>query len=98
MAEKSGWSSPAPPGHVRGIAFAEAFRTIVAQVVELSAKGKAITIHRVTTAVDCGIVVDPGNSRNQIEGGVAWGLSAAFKSEITFARGRARVASARSDR
>jgi isoquinoline 1-oxidoreductase beta subunit len=33
-------------------------------------------------------VLDPGISANSIEGGVAWGLSCAFLSEITFEGGR----------
>src|SRR5262249_54123769 len=35
-AEKSGWKTPPPPGHYRGIAFSEAFLTVIAHVVELS--------------------------------------------------------------
>lgn len=35
-----------------------------------------------------GTVLDPGISANSLEGGVAWGLSYAFRSEITFAGGR----------
>ena len=87
-AEKSGWKSPARQGVFRGIAFTEAFNTIICQVVELSADGNKVTIHRVVSAIDCGTVLNPNIAANNIEGGVAWGLSAAFKSEITFARGR----------
>jgi isoquinoline 1-oxidoreductase subunit beta len=87
-AEKSGWKSPARQGVSRGIAFTEAFNTIICQVVELSADGNKVKIHRVVSAIDCGTVLNPNIAANNIEGGVAWGLSAAFKSEITFARGR----------
>jgi len=72
----------------RGIAFTEAFATIICQVVELSVSGLDVKIHRVVSAVDCGTVLNPNIAANNIEGGVAWGLSAAFKSEITFERGR----------
>jgi isoquinoline 1-oxidoreductase beta subunit len=41
-----------------------------------------------STPVDPGTVLDPDISANSIECGVAWGLSGAFKSEITFAEGR----------
>jgi isoquinoline 1-oxidoreductase subunit beta len=87
-AEKSGWLKTAESGVFRGMAFTEAFATIICQVVELSATGPAIKIHRVVTAADCGTVLNPNIAANNIEGGVAWGLSAAFKSEITFDRGR----------
>src|ERR1700680_2855973 len=35
-ADKAGWSTPLPPGKGRGIAVAEAFKTFVAQVAEVS--------------------------------------------------------------
>ena len=38
--------------------------------------------------VDAGNTLDPGISANSIEGGVAWGLTCAMKSEITFENGR----------
>jgi isoquinoline 1-oxidoreductase beta subunit len=86
-AEKSGWAQKPPAGHFRGIAFAEAFRTVIAHVVELSVKGQDVTIHKVTCAFDCSIALDPDICRSSMEGGIAWGLTVAFKSEITFSRG-----------
>jgi isoquinoline 1-oxidoreductase beta subunit len=89
-AEKSDWTNRAKTGRYRGIAFCEAFRTFTVHVVELSIpEAGSVKIHRVVSVVDPGTVLDPGISANSIEGGVAWGLSCAFKSEITFANGRA---------
>jgi isoquinoline 1-oxidoreductase subunit beta len=89
-AEKSNWTRVAPSGRYRGIAFCEAFRTLTAHVVEISVPAQGvIKIHRVICVADPGTVLDPGISANSIEGGVAWGLSCAFLSEITFAGGRA---------
>jgi isoquinoline 1-oxidoreductase beta subunit len=87
-AEKAGWSNSPAKGVFRGIAFTEAFQTIICQVVELSVLDGAVKIHRVVSAVDCGTTLNPNIAASNIEGGVAWGLSAAFKSEITFDRGR----------
>jgi isoquinoline 1-oxidoreductase subunit beta len=88
-AEKSDWTRVAPTGRYRGIAFCEAFRTLTAHVVEVSMpRAGVIKVHRVVCVVDPGTVLDPGISANSIEGGVAWGLSCAFVSEITFADGR----------
>ena len=88
-AEKSDWTKPAANGRYRGIALCEAFRTLTAHVVEVSIPRRgAIKIHRVVCVVDPGTVLDPGIAANSIEGGVAWGLSCAFLSEITFAGGR----------
>ena len=44
--------------------------------------------HRIISVADPGTVLNPNIAANNIEGGVAWGLSAAFLSEITFNRGR----------
>ena len=88
-AQHAGWGSPLPPGRFRGIAYCEAFETLIAHVVELSVSAdKAIKIHRIVAAVDPGIVLDPDITVNSIEGGTAWGLSCAMTSEITFAAGR----------
>ena len=88
-AEKSNWTRVAPSGRYRGIAFCEAFRTLTAHVVEISIpQPGVIKMHRVICVVDPGTVLDPGISANSIEGGVAWGLSSAFLSEITFAGGQ----------
>jgi isoquinoline 1-oxidoreductase beta subunit len=88
-AEKSDWAGVAPAGRYRGMAFCEGFRTLTAHVVEVSVpRPGVIKVHRVVCVADPGTVLDPGISANSIEGGVAWGLSAAFVSEITFAGGR----------
>jgi isoquinoline 1-oxidoreductase beta subunit len=42
----------------------------------------------VVCAFDCGIVINPGILKQQIEGGIIFGLSAAAKGEITIERGR----------
>src|SRR5207244_2436819 len=88
-AEKSGWKTPPAAGVFRGLAFCEALAELLAQVVGIWVAGKSVRVHRVVSAVDCGTVLNPNIAANNIEGGVAWGLSAAFKSEITFDAGRA---------
>jgi isoquinoline 1-oxidoreductase subunit beta len=89
VAEHSRWKEPLPQGHVRGMAFAEAFRTVIAHVVELSVdQQKRVKVHKVTCVADPGIPLDPEITRSSMEGGIAWGLTCAFKSEITFTNGR----------
>ena len=90
VAQKANWDAPAPKGHYRGIAYADAFGTHLAHVVELSvSKERQVKIHKVICAADPGTVLNPDITTNSLEGGIAWGLSCAFKSEITFDRGRA---------
>jgi CO/xanthine dehydrogenase Mo-binding subunit len=87
--ERAGWGRP-PPGHHQGVAVHEAFGSAVAQVAEVSVDGDAIRVHRVTCAVDCGIAINPDVVRQQIEGGVLFGLSAALHGAITIEDGAVR--------
>jgi isoquinoline 1-oxidoreductase beta subunit len=89
-AEKSGWSSgPLPKGKGRGIAVAEAFNTLVAQVAEVTVDDSGhVTVDRVVCAVDCGIPINPDVIRAQMEGGIGFGLGAVMFSAITLKNGR----------
>ena len=72
-------------GQGMGVACHEAFGSIVAQVVELA--DDAPRAKRVSVAIDCGRAINPDGVRQQMEGGVIWGLSAAVSGRATFARG-----------
>jgi isoquinoline 1-oxidoreductase beta subunit len=83
------WDEKLPKGHGRGIAFLRGYGSLAAQVAEVSVgPGKALRVHRVCCAVDCGTAVNPSSVRAQFEGGVIFGLSAAAMGEITIANGR----------
>ena len=86
-AKKANWGN-APAGRFQGIAVEFAFMSYTAMVVEMSIDGNAITVHKVTCAVDCGKVVHPNGAIAQIEGGINFGLSATMQGEITIADGR----------
>jgi isoquinoline 1-oxidoreductase beta subunit len=75
-------------GHAHGVALHQSFGTIVAEVAEVSIEGKEIRVHKVTCAVDCGIVVNPNIIEQQIQSAVVFGLSAALFGEITFKDGK----------
>ncbi|MFM9882214.1 MAG: molybdopterin cofactor-binding domain-containing protein [Burkholderiales bacterium] len=85
-AELGGWGTLLPPGGGRGIAYAEAFGSLLAQVVEIRMRAEEVKVERVVSVCDCGSVLDPGIARAGIEGGVLFGL-AGCKSEITFKGG-----------
>ena len=87
-AEKAGWGSPLPAGRARGLALHASFGSICAQVAEVSLENGAPRVHRVVCAVDCGVVVHPDSARAQVEGAVAFGLTAALMGEITVKDGR----------
>jgi isoquinoline 1-oxidoreductase beta subunit len=70
------------------MAFSRANGSCVGHVVEVSVDaGRAVEIHRVWTVIDCGIAVNPGSVRAQVEGCVAWALTSAMYGEITIRHG-----------
>jgi isoquinoline 1-oxidoreductase subunit beta len=86
--EAAGWGQPLPAGAGRGLA-STVTQTYCAQVVEVAPRpGGGLRVARVTTAIDCGRVVNPQLARAQIEGCVAFALSAALKRAITVEKGR----------
>ncbi len=87
-AEKAGWDKPPAAGRYRGVALAESFNSIVAQIAEVSVENGGPRVHRVVCAMDCGLAVNPDNIRAQIEGGVGFGLGAVLKSRLTLDKGR----------
>ena len=89
-AEKAGWAGGAlPKGRGRGIAVAEAFKTYVAQVAEVSVDDAGrVTVNRVVCAVDCGMPINPDVIAAQMEGGIGFGLGAAMYGAITLKNGR----------
>ncbi len=89
--EKSGWGTKPPPGRRRGLAIQEAFGSVVAEVAEVSVNREGvIRVHRVTCAVDCGTAINPDIVRQQMEGGILFGLTAALYGEITLEDGAVR--------
>jgi len=87
-AVKAGWGRKLPAGRGLGLAcHAYDGRTYAAQVAEVSVEKGQLRIHKVTCAVDCGFVVNPTGLEAQVEGGIAFGLSALFTA-ITFEKGR----------
>ncbi|MGE5139055.1 MAG: molybdopterin cofactor-binding domain-containing protein [Rudaea sp.] len=87
-AERSGWTSPLPPGEGRGIAFAQyendqAYVATVAHVLVDSTNGE-VRVKRIVVAHDCGLIINPDGLRNQIEGNVIQSTSRALKEQVTW--------------
>ena len=75
----------------RGVAMlGSATDTNVAGIFEVAVNRRTgvVRVQRVTIAQDCGLVVNPGAVRNQIEGGVIQSISRALKEEVKFDRSR----------
>ncbi|XXR67566.1 xanthine dehydrogenase family protein molybdopterin-binding subunit [Sorangium sp. So ce388] len=86
-AEKAGWGTAPAAGRARGLAMHESFGSIVAEVVEVSIEQGRIRVHEVTCSVDCGTAVNPLGVEAQIQGSVAFGLTAALHGKLNIADG-----------
>ena len=89
VAEKAEWGKPLPAGVHRGIAQFHGYATYSAAVAELSVSddGK-VKVHRMVLGVNCGHAVNPDQIAAQIEGSVAFGLTAALYGEMSVKDGR----------
>jgi isoquinoline 1-oxidoreductase beta subunit len=87
-ADKAGWGTPPPAGRARGLAVHESFGSIIAEVAEVSVEDGRIRVHAVTAAVDCGTAVNPLSIEAQVQGSVAFGLTAALHGKLTLVDGQ----------
>src|ERR1700720_1589089 len=89
VAEKSGWGQPLPTRVGRGVAVQPSFGSFIAAVVEAEVDEQGeVHLHRVSSAVDTGIAINPDTIMAQLEGGLIFGLTAALYGEITIDKGR----------
>lgn len=88
VAEKIGWTTPAPEGVGRGVAVHKSFESYAAAAVEVKIEDGGIAVKRAVIAIDCGRVVNPDIVKQQLESAVIFGLSAALKQRITFENGK----------
>jgi isoquinoline 1-oxidoreductase subunit beta len=89
VADRIGWEKPPPAGITRGIAQMMGYGSYVAAAseVSLSPSGK-VKIHRLVMGTDSGYVVNPDQVTAQVEGSVAYGLSALLYQQCTIKDGR----------
>jgi isoquinoline 1-oxidoreductase beta subunit len=88
-AEKGDWGKPLPSGVHRGIAQFMGYGSYSAAVAEVSVSDQGkVKVHRMVLALDCGHAVNPDQIAAQVEGSVAYGLSAALYGECPVENGR----------
>ena len=89
VAEKAGWGKPLPKGVFRGIAQFMGYASYSAAVAEVTVDAKRqVKVLRLVLGTDCGHQVNPDQIAAQVEGSVAYGLSATFFGECTVDKGR----------
>lgn len=85
--EQSGWDTPQSDVY-RGVSAYFCHNSYVGQVVDVVLEQGQPRVQKVWCAVDCGIVVNPGAARNQVEGGIVDGIGHAMYSALSFADGQ----------
>ena len=88
-AEKGDWGKPLPAGVHRGIAQFMGYGSYSAAVAEVSVspQGK-LKVHRMVLALNCGHAVNPSQIAAQVQGSVAFGLTATLYGEMSVENGR----------
>ncbi|HMT71760.1 MAG TPA: molybdopterin-dependent oxidoreductase, partial [Saprospiraceae bacterium] len=84
--EKSGWDKPVS-GLARGVAAYFCHDSYVAHVIDLLPDKTNPIVKKVTTAVDCGIVINPDAATNLSQGAVVDALGHSMYSAVTFEKG-----------
>jgi isoquinoline 1-oxidoreductase subunit beta len=87
-AEKADWGKPLPAGVYRGVAQFMGYGSYSAAVAEVSVNEGKVKVHRMVLALNCGHAVNPGQIAAQIEGSVAFGLTATFYGECAVDKGQ----------
>ncbi|MCA1382137.1 molybdopterin cofactor-binding domain-containing protein [Bradyrhizobium sp. BRP23] len=89
VAEKIGWTTPAPQGVYRGIAQVMGYGSYVAGAAEISVTdANKIKVHRIVASTDPGYVVNPAQVERQVAGSFVYGLSALFYGGCTVKDGK----------
>jgi isoquinoline 1-oxidoreductase beta subunit len=87
-AAKADYGKPLPAGVHRGIAQFMGYGSYSAAVAEVSIAAGKLKVHRLVLALNCGHAVNPGQIAAQVEGSVAYGLTAALYGECPVKDGR----------
>jgi isoquinoline 1-oxidoreductase subunit beta len=89
VAEKGDWGKPLPQGVHRGIAQFMGYASYVAATAEVSVSREGrLKVHRMVLGINCGHAVNPDQIAAQVEGSVAYGLTAALYGECPVQNGR----------
>jgi isoquinoline 1-oxidoreductase subunit beta len=87
--DKSGWVNKGKKSGVsRGVAAYFCHNSYAAHVLDLSVKKGKVTVEKVTSALDCGVIINPLAATNMVEGAVTDGVGNAFYGQLTFKEGK----------
>ena len=89
----SKWDTAPVAGRARGVAIAAGFGSYIGQVAEIAVNATtgAVTVHSISTVLDCGTAIHRDAIKGQIEGAVAQALSPILWAQQTFVKGVAQA-------
>jgi len=87
-AQKAGWPKKLPPGQGQGIGWYFSYSSYAAIVADVTVtKDGALTVDKLTAAVDAGPIVNLSGAENQVQGAMHDGLSVAWRQQIVIDKG-----------
>ena len=89
LKEKSGWGKPENAGKKRGVAAYFCHASYAGHVVDMVMRDGQPYVEAVTSAVDCGVVVNPDAAINMVQGAVVDGIGNSFYGALTHKDGAA---------
>ena len=89
LKEKSGWGKPENAGKKRGVAAYFCHASYAGHVVDMVMRDGLPYVERVTSAVDCGVVINPDAAINMVQGAVVDGIGQSFYGALTHKVGAA---------
>lgn len=89
LKEKSGWGKPENAGKKRGVAAYFCHASYAGHVVDMVMRDGQPYVEQVTSAVDCGVIVNPDAARNMVQGAVVDGIGQSFYGALTHKDGAA---------
>jgi isoquinoline 1-oxidoreductase subunit beta len=87
LKEKSGWGKPENAGKKRGVAAYFCHNSYAGHVVDMVMREGQPYVEHVTSAIDCGVVVNPDAAQNMVEGAVVDGIGQSFYGALTHKNG-----------
>lgn len=85
--DKSGWGKAENAGKKRGVSAYFCHNSYAAQVIDLQVKDGQVIVDQVTSALDCGVVVNPEGAKNMAEGAAIDGIGNALFGQLTLTDG-----------
>ncbi|WP_343564665.1 xanthine dehydrogenase family protein molybdopterin-binding subunit [Kiloniella sp. b19] len=88
LRESSRWGQPLGKNQGRGVAVHESFGSVVGHVVDITLdEDGGLSVDHITSAVDCGLAINPDVIRAQVESAIVYGLGAMMQLAVTLDEG-----------